>query len=545
MHCLFNALLGRLKEAPHNREGWNRAVRIAESCGDIVLLRKTYDALLKQYPDTASAQIAYLNHFALGSTVTGLIHIHRFLLSSPSCELWDFYLGYVRRMNPPSLLSSRANVREAYEFAAKNIGHDHKSGPMWAQYLQVLDTGDVGGVWEASTRTELLRSTYHRCLRIPLENVESLWVQYEAFETNVDASAASRLLDDLWPAHMQACIVLRQLVEHLAGLDITSGQLDICLPAPATFSGQELELIGRWKEYLKWEEGNPLAIQEKDNDLLLLRIRMAYRKAVIRMRYYPEFWFRAFSWSASVGRTEEALAILKAGMQANPDSFALTYAYAELLEKTQLETGTRNFCEIHLVYERFVGVLRDQLVLARRQNGQEELPELEKQYTNAWINYLRFIRRAEGHRAFHDAFESVKAGNDEYIGWELYEWAAVTQYRCDPQDGRAIAVRTFETGLARYGSNATYILSYLGFLLTVNDANDARALFKRVIGTFTPQQAKPIWEHWSRSQYEFGDLEACLDLERRMAKVYPNGALDPESARAFQCVAHVRVSPLL
>ncbi|KAJ7166895.1 hypothetical protein C8R46DRAFT_1034874 [Mycena filopes] len=369
------------------------------------------DMIEKAGKRSASAQTAYLNHFAPGSMPNDLIH--RFLPCSPFYELWVFYLDF-------------------------------------------LDTGDVGSVWEASRKTELLRSTYHLCLKIPLENVESLWVQYEAFEMSVDTFGANRLLS------LQARIMLRQLAKHLAGLDINGSQSDIFLP-PATFSGPELELIGRWKA--------------------------------------------VFSWTASVGRAEEGLLILEAGLEANPDSFALTYTYAELLEKAQLETGTRNFCEIRRLCERFVGVLRDQLVLARSQNSQEDLLELKKQYTNAWINYLRFIH----------------AGNVEYIGWELYEWAVITQYRCDPQDGHMLAVQTFETGMERHASNATYILSYLGFLLTSNDQNDARALFERVILMFIPQEAKPVCEYCqAQAQYQYADLEACLDLQRRMAEVYPD-----------------------
>jgi cleavage stimulation factor subunit 3 len=60
--------------------------------------------------------------------------------------------------------------------------------------------------------------------------------------------------------------------------------------------------------------------------------------------------------------------------------------------------------------------------------------------------------------------------------------------------------------------------------LLIDLSPDARALFERVIKTFKPQEAKPIWERWSRSQYQYDDLEAVLELERRMAEVYPNGA---------------------
>jgi cleavage stimulation factor subunit 3 len=107
---------------------------------------------------------------------------------------------------------------------------------------------------------------------------------------------------------------------------------------------------------------------------------------------------------------------------------------------------------VHSVYERFFGVLRADLArltaapnvsdspveensgdnnsqetvsatAAPQVNNQqqEELVERKKQYSNAWINYMRFARRAQGHKACRDAFG--KARRDDYIGWEVYEAA--------------------------------------------------------------------------------------------------------------------------
>lgn len=54
---------------------------------------------------------------------------------------------------------------------------------------------------------------------------------------------------------------------------------------------------------------------------------------------------------------------------------------------------------------------------------------------------------------------------------------------------------------------------------------DARALFERVITTFSKEKARPLWERWTRYEYQFGDLEASLKLEKRMSEVYTNGQM--------------------
>lgn len=52
---------------------------------------------------------------------------------------------------------------------------------------------------------------------------------------------------------------------------------------------------------------------------------------------------------------------------------------------------------------------------------------------------------------------------------------------------------------------------------------DARALFERVISSFSAGAARPIWETWTSYEFNYGDLSAAAKLEKRMAEVYPDG----------------------
>lgn len=62
------------------------------------------------------------------------------------------------------------------------------------------------------------------------------------------------------------------------------------LPRLPTFNPGERALVGAWKAYLKWEESNPLEIEDKDRATFITRMQGVYRKAVIRMRYFAEIW---------------------------------------------------------------------------------------------------------------------------------------------------------------------------------------------------------------------------------------------------------------
>ncbi|KAJ7618475.1 Suf-domain-containing protein [Roridomyces roridus] len=568
----YDALLTRLQESPHDSESWKRLIDLAETAdkntadNNWTLTSKAYDALLQQYPNTAAAQVAYIRLFFDDfSGEAGLKRVenllNRFLRFSPHVEIWKLYLSYVRKTNQAG--GAREIFRKAFDYVLNHIGQDRDSGSIWAEYIQFLHAADTTSTWEEGQKMEALRKVYHRAVQIPLSNVEKLWGELESFEMGLNKITAKKFMQDLTPGYMQARSTLRQLTTYLQGLGLhpPPDPSHFWLPSPPTFSKDDRPLIGRWKTYLKWEEGNPLAIEEKDRANLILRIQLAYRKAVIWMRYYPEIWFMAFSWTASVGRTDEAVTILKAGLEANPDSFVLTFAYAEHLEKTN------DFPAVHAEYERFFGVLAadlsrlstaaaaataasetkaefDDLTLetngSETTNGvettptvnadQERLNERKKEYTNAQINYMRFARRAQGFAAYRAAFG--KARRDEFCSWEVFESAALTEYRCNfTGDGRDVAGRIFETGMKKFGTDVDFVEGHLSFLLTINDENNARALFERVIGTFTPQQARPLWERWSRFQYQYETLEAVLKLEARMAEIYPN---DPPIKRFAQ-----------
>jgi cleavage stimulation factor subunit 3 len=49
----FDALFSKLtNESPHDPDGWRRLISLATSSGEIPKIQRTYDELLKHYPNT-------------------------------------------------------------------------------------------------------------------------------------------------------------------------------------------------------------------------------------------------------------------------------------------------------------------------------------------------------------------------------------------------------------------------------------------------------------------------------------------------------------
>ncbi|KAF9487681.1 Suf-domain-containing protein [Pleurotus eryngii] len=552
-----------LKETPQNNDQWRRLIEIAKESEDVERIKETYDLLLEQFPNNSSAQLSYLQYFLTDPQYSQMLFI-RFLQSSPSIDLWTFYLTYIRCVNVGP--AACGVIQKSYEFALAHIGHDKDSGSIWSDYIEFLKAGETSSTWEEQQETDALRKVYHRAVQIPLDNVERLWQDLEALEIGLDRITAKKFMADLSPSHIQARTVLKQLQKHLEPLfpplaTSPSPRRPLYLPSPPSFSLPDRALVGAWKAYLKWEGSNPLAIKEKDKVSLITRIQSVYRKVVIRMRYYSEIWFMAYSWTASVGKDDEALSILKASLKANPSSPLLNFAYAEVLE------AKGDVKAVHEVYGQLLTLLQKALKSLEAANkvpnsptsfsgdapnastagnsvpglsdtglnsnnssfstddskppNVKEMNERRSEYGVVYIMYMRFARRAEEIKSARAVFQ--RARKDRWVPWEVYDASALMEYHCSHQTD--VSLRIYEKGLELFGSEVKFVLRYLTFLISINDDNNARALFERVISNLSADRARPLWERWASYEYQYGELEAVQKLEKRIAEVYPNGSV--------------------
>ncbi|KIJ33188.1 hypothetical protein M422DRAFT_183517 [Sphaerobolus stellatus SS14] len=541
----FEAMQAHLTENRHDASAWNKFIDLAEESGDLEKIKQAYESLLQAYPNTAEAQIAYLEHYMHpGLFPTAEALFNRFLRPSPSVQLWKFYLSYVRRMNSDP--STREMVSKAYDFALLYIGQDKDSGEIWKEYLDFVKSGETHNTWEEQQKMDALRRIYQRAVQIPLEILEQLWSEYNAFEIGLNKLTARKFIQDMNNSYMTAKEALKQLRMHLGILFppppnfASSERKPFYLPEPTSPNNDiQRSLAKSWRTYLQWEEKNPLDIEDKVT--FNARMLQTYKKAVIRMRFNPETWFMAYSWTEKHGKAEDAVNFLKSGLEANPASFVLNFAYAEHLE------NAKNYVEVHNVFNKFIEVLHGEIEKVEKtvvsnpvaSNGslqstsssgsimtpQKELATRRRELGIAWIAYMRFARRAEGLKPARTVFG--KARKDKWISWEVYEAAASMEYHFTKATD--VATRIYETGMKQFGEDAEYVHKYLKFLISINDENNARALFERVIGSFTPEKARPVWEIWTSYEYNYGDLSAADKLEKRMAEVYP----DDNSMRRF------------
>lgn len=216
-----------------------------------------------------------------------------------------------------------------------------------------------------------------------------------------------------------------------------------------------------WKELLAYEESDPMELG--DAAAIRTRVNLAYKKALTHLRFYPEIWcvyykdsiidliidipsflrYNAAAFARKSDKPDESTAFLKTGMEANPTSLLLGYAYAEveeakgsveechrvystLIERLQAEIDATTASiaietkealeekariEAHEKAQREQNMMgdneqndvgeevrnqeRENIKRAIAESKAERLNELKRLAGSVWIMQMRFARRAE------------------------------------------------------------------------------------------------------------------------------------------------------
>ncbi|BGP22110.1 mRNA 3'-end-processing protein rna14 [Rhodotorula toruloides] len=558
-------LTARVEKDPLDGEAQLALLQDAEQKGDLERTREVYEKFLSVFPDAAQQWIAYCN-LELSHNLFERVEaiFGRCCLNSTSVDLWRFYLDYIRRVNPidpaniDAAKTARAVIGAAFEFALSHVGHDRRAGEIWSEYIAFLREAPTRGNWEDQQKMDSLRKAFQRAVQAPVNNVEAIWQDYNAFENNLSKMTAKKFIAELSPAYMTARKTLRELRaqhDHL--------YTPVLPHRPSWTSAEDRDALEGWKAYLAYEETNPLEIE--DQGQLAQRVAFAYRKAIANLRFYPEVWYLAAGFNLKSGRVDDARKQLRDGLTANAGSLLLAYTLADI------EEGRSDFTTCYGIYDSLIEHLNSRIssldadieaevasavadmevehvaqIKAAQDDGREEeaesvearekrsqeieelkkeirerkAPEMEtvkKAVANVWITEMRFARRSDGLRQARQVF--LKAKKSPNLTWQVVEASAAMEmyWNSEPK----VATNVFELGLKSFAKEPEYVLRYLDFLISQNNSNNARALFERTIAIIEPAKAKAIWDRMAQYEFQYGDYLAAQKMAQRYAETFP------------------------
>ena len=99
---------------------------------------------------------------------------------------------------------------------------------------------------------------------------------------------------------------------------------------------------------------------------------------------------------------------------------------------------------------------------------------------------------------------------------DVYVAAALMEYFCTKD--KKVASNIFELGFKKYKDQVGFVTHYLDFLIHLNDDNNTRVLFERVLSaeTLPASDAKKVWTQFMEFEATVGDLSSIKKVEKRV-----------------------------
>jgi len=515
----------KISEDQFDVDSWLLLLKHAQ-CRGIDEARETYEEIIQIFPTNGRFWKAYIEHEMRMRNYEKVEKLfQRCLIKVLSIELWKTYLQYVKetKSNQPSF---KEKMAQAYDFALDKMGLDIQSNGLWTDYINFLKGVEAVGNYAENQKIAAIRKVYQRAVHTPMMNIELLWKEYSTFEQNVNALIADRLTSERSRDYMNARRVAKEYEAITRGLNKVSPSV------PASGGADEIKQIELWNSYINWEKSNPLKVE--DPALVGRRVMFAYEQCLLCLGHHPDIWFEAATYLQDTSRT--------------------------LQEKGDVETA-KNFLEqASQLYERAIsGVLRGCMLLYFSYADFEEqnmkfdkvhgiygklLDVTEMDPTLGYVQYIKFCRRAEGIKSARLVFK--KARDDSRSNFHVYVAAALMEYYCSKD--KSVAFKIFELGLKKFSNNAEYILAYLDYLSHLNEDNNTRVLFERVLSgsTITAEESINIWNKFLEFESNIGDLASVIKVERRRAQVMEElGLTSGEDKNTCQVIDRYRFMSLL
>jgi cleavage stimulation factor subunit 3 len=171
----------------------------------------------------------------------------RCLLTCPNMDLWRCYLTYIRLIKDGKP-DERESVLRAFEFAIEHMGMDLNATHIWRDYIQYAKAGPKpANQFEESQKVATVRRLYQRAIESPISNLESLWKEYDAFESGVNKLLAKPLIAEYAGKYMTARAVCHERRGYVDGLQLNM------LPVPPTHTPQEAHQVRLWRRLINFE----------------------------------------------------------------------------------------------------------------------------------------------------------------------------------------------------------------------------------------------------------------------------------------------------
>uniref|UniRef100_A0A1I7TA54 Suf domain-containing protein n=1 Tax=Caenorhabditis tropicalis TaxID=1561998 RepID=A0A1I7TA54_9PELO len=489
----------RIETNPFDVDAWNLLLREHQS-RPIDQEREFYESLVNQFPNSGRYWRAYIEHELRSKNYENAEKLfQRCLKITLNIDLWKCYIHYVADTKG-QLEQFRETMANAYDFALQNIGMDAQSHVIYTEYIAFLKKVPAVGQYAENQRITAVRRVYQKALATPMHNLDAIWADYTAYEKAINMTLAEKLIAERGKDYQNARRVEKDLQTMTRGLNRQA----VSVPPKGTAS--EAKQVELWKKLIAWEKTNPLQTEEYGQ--FARRVVYTYEQALLCLGYYPDIWYEAAMFLQEASQTLDEKGDVKLAAALKQETISLyERAITGLMKESKLlYFAYADFQEEHKQFEA-VKKIYDRLLEIEHINP-----------TLTYVQLMRFIRRTEGPITARLVFK--RAREDKRTGYQVYVAAAQLEYNCMKDE--KVAIRVFQLGLKKYENEPEFGLAYANFLSNLNEDNNTRVVFERILTSAKLPSDKSIriWDRFLDFESDVGDLASILKVEKRRKAAY-------------------------
>ncbi|CAI2340027.1 unnamed protein product [Caenorhabditis sp. 36 PRJEB53466] len=503
----------RIENNQFDVDAWNLLLREHQS-RPIDQERDFYEGLVGQFPNSGRYWKAYIEHEKTAPHTISLRSknfenvekiFSRCLVTVLNIDLWKCYIHYVFETKG-QLESFRESMAKAYDFALDKVGMDVQSHTIYTEYIGFLKKVPAIGQYAENQRITAVRKVYQKALATPMHNLDAIWGDYCAYEKAINMTLAEKLISERGKEYQNARRVEKELQQMTRGLNRQA------VSVPPKGTATELKQVELWRKLIAWEKTNPLQTEEYGQ--FARRVVYSYEQALLCLGYYPDMWYEAALFMQEASQVLDEKGDVKTAQIFKNDAVSLyERAISGLMKESKLlyfayadfQEEQKKFEHVKAIYNRLLAI--------------EHINP-----TLTYIQLMRFVRRTEGPNNARTVFK--KARDDKRTGHQVFVASAFMEYNC--MKDKDVAMKVFGLGLKKYENEPDYGLAYADFLSSLNEDNNTRVVFERILTSMklTTDKSIRIWDRYLDFESNVGDLASILKVEKRRKTAYEEAQKD-------------------
>ncbi|KAF2072691.1 hypothetical protein CYY_005997 [Polysphondylium violaceum] len=506
----IETLENRINNDMYDTDAWTLLLNEVQS-QPINIARNIYERFLNVFPTAGRYWKLYIEQEMAGKNYDMVEKIFlKSLRSVKNVELWKLYITYIKTIKSDN---NREEIIKAFELALENIGMDISSTPIWTEYIAYLKEEKTNTTFEEGQKMTSIRKLYQRAVENPMHELDAIWKEYDQFENSINKVLAKSLLTEHYNKYQQARNVYRDRKALLEGI------LRNMLAKPPRTSDKEEHQVRLWRKLIAYERTNP---QRFDQASFRNRVTATYNQCLLCLYRYPDIWYEAATYQAECNNIDSCIQFYDRALVALPKNLFIHFAYADYLE------SIKKLPQAKEIYEKLITSTSTTTTTSTPSSTTTATPTGTTTTTTptptatttttsnfeplAWIQYMKFARRTERVDGPRKIFKRAKAQPDctfhPYIALGLIEFY-VNQ---DPKMARDL----FELGLKKFPNDTCFIHFYIEFLTSLNEENNTRVLFEKLLSQPNFEKSEFIWRKYLDFEYRQNqDITAINKLEKR------------------------------